>query len=95
MAFCITIFSKSKNINHAVFKIEPFGDVYSAISDYIIKKSNFPNLEAIPHMIDLPKHNDNMRKELNIPSDYFVIGRYGGFEQFDVKYRQIICFCYM
>ena len=80
-----TLVKNSKNLIHAVFNIEPFGDIYSAISDYIIKKSKFPYLEAIPYMIDLPYNINNMRKQLNIPSDYFVIGRYGGLEQFDIK----------
>ena len=36
-------------------------------------------------MVDLPQHNDDLRRELNIPMNYFVIGRYGGFEQFDIE----------
>jgi FkbM family methyltransferase len=74
-----------KNLIHAVFQIEPFGDKYSAISDYIVKKSKFLDIEAIPYMIDLPIHNDNMRNELNLPDNAFVIGRIGGYEQFDIK----------
>jgi hypothetical protein len=42
-------------------------------------------------MVDLPGHSDNMRKELNLPPDAYVIGRYGGFEQFDIQYvHQVI-----
>jgi hypothetical protein len=74
-----------KNLIHAVFDIEPFGDKYSAISDYIVKKSKYPDIDAIPYMIDLPINNDNMRKELNLSDDAFVIGRIGGYEQFDIK----------
>ena len=74
-----------KNLIHAVFDIEPFGDIYSAISDYIVKKSKYPDIDAIPYMIDLPIHNDNMRHDLNLPDNAFVIGRIGGYEQFDIK----------
>ena len=35
-------------------------------------------------MINLPTHNDNMRDELMIPKDAIVLGRYGGFGQFDI-----------
>ena len=75
----------SINLIHAVFNIEPFGDIYAGVSDYLIKKGNYKYLESVPHMVDLPQHNDDLRRELNIPMNYFVIGRYGGFEQFDIE----------
>lgn len=74
----------SINLIHAVFNIEPFGD-NAGVSDYLIKKSNYKYVESVPHMVDLPQHNDDLRRELNIPINYFVIGRYGGFEQFDIE----------
>jgi len=82
---CTELVKNCKNLIHAVFDIEPFGDKYSAISDYIVKKSKYPDIDAIPYMIDLPIHNDNMRHELNLPDNAFVIGRIGGYEQFDIK----------
>ena len=83
------LLKNSINLIHAVFNIEPFWsnkneDKYSAVSDYLIQKSNHKYLEAVPHIVDLPIHNQNMRKELNISEDKIVIGRYGGFEQFDL-----------
>ena len=82
---CTELVKKCKNLIHAVFDIEPFGDKYSAISDYIVKKSKYPDIDAIPYMIDLPIHNDNMIHELNLPDNAFIIGRIGGYEQFDIK----------
>jgi GR25 family glycosyltransferase involved in LPS biosynthesis len=81
-----------KNLIHAVFDIEPFGDKYAAISQYLSNKSTlYKNINYVPHMVDLPGHSDNMRKELNLPPDAYVIGRYGGFEQFDIQYvHQVI-----
>jgi len=75
----------SINLIHAVFNIEPFGDIYAGVSDYLIKKSNYKYVESVPLMVDLPQHNDDFKKELNIPMNYFVLGRYGGFEQFDIE----------
>jgi hypothetical protein len=37
-------------------------------------------------MIALPECDENLRKELNIPSDAIVFGRYGGKESFDIKF---------
>ena len=36
-------------------------------------------------MINLPECNDNMRIQLNIPNNAIVLGRIGGFYQFDIK----------
>ena len=79
-----TLVKNCKNLIHAVFNIEPFGDIYAGISEHIVKKSKYPDIDAIPHMIDLPIHNDNMRSELKLDDDDFIIGRIGGFYQFDV-----------
>jgi glycosyltransferase involved in cell wall biosynthesis len=35
-------------------------------------------------MVNLPKCDKNMRQQLNIPNDAIVIGRYGGYYQFDI-----------
>jgi hypothetical protein len=36
-------------------------------------------------MVNLPKCEENMRLNLNIPNDAIVIGRYGGYHQFDIQ----------
>jgi hypothetical protein len=82
-----TLVKNCKNLIHAVFNIEPFGDKYATISQYLSNKSIiYKNINYIPHMVDLPSHSDNMRKELNLPINSYIIGRYGGFEQFDIQY---------
>jgi hypothetical protein len=75
--------TKCKNLVHAVFDHFPHGDRYAMVSRYLSDKFD-NNLQAVPHMINLPKHNENMRQELNIPNDAFVFGRYGGEYQFDI-----------
>ena len=75
------------NINtavHCVFECnDPHGDYYTSIIPCIQNDYNYP---TIPHMINLPDTNDDLRKELNIPDDSVVFGRLGGYEQFDIEY---------
>lgn len=57
------------------------GDVYAAISPSVAK------IEApiVPHIcLKLPECSENLRKNLNIPDNALVFGRYGGFECFNV-----------
>jgi GR25 family glycosyltransferase involved in LPS biosynthesis len=72
------------NLNHAVFRLNPHGDKYASISEYLCEKYNI-NVPVVPHMINLPNHTENMRNELNISNEMVVIGRYGGFGQFDIN----------
>jgi len=71
------------NLNHAVFELQPHGDVYASISQDLcdIFKINVP---IVPHMINIENHDEDMRKYLNIPENAVVFGRYGGFYEFDV-----------
>ena len=74
-----------KTVVHCVFNCnEPHGNVYSAISQFI--KGYKQNIPVVPHMINLPNHDRNMREELNIPNEAIVYGRHGGYEQFDIDY---------
>jgi len=74
-----------KTVVHCVFNCNsPHGTIYSAISPYI--KGYNRNVPVVPHMINLPDHNNNMREELNIPEDAIVYGRYGGADSFDISY---------
>lgn len=80
---------KYKNVVHAVFQYdEPHGQVYAYVSEWLSKM--FGNRHPfVPHMIDLPSHDENMREHLGIPKDAVVFGRYGGFETFDIAYAKI------
>ena len=73
-----------KTAIHAVFEGgTPHGDKFAVISKDVNNAGDHP---VIPHMIDLPDHNENMRKELGIPEDALVFGRHGGYEQFNIDY---------
>lgn len=71
-----------KNVVHCVFDGHHYhGDVYAGISTTVTDK--YP---IVPHMIDLPEHNLNLRTTLNIPENAIVFGRYGGYETFNIDY---------
>lgn len=78
----------AKNFVHCIFNCkEPHGDIYASISD-VVEEYDY-KYPVLPHMINIPDHNENMRKDLNIPEDAIVFGRYGGKEQFDVHNVQM------
>ena len=77
-----------KTVIHCVFQCNsPHGDVYASIAPWVdYNNGRFP---FVPHIINLPNHNENMKEELNIPQDALVFGRFGGFKQFDIKYTEL------
>jgi hypothetical protein len=80
------IWNNCKTIKHCVFDTKfPESDFYLSISDYLNEKNN-TNVPVIPHIVSLEKdqNNKNLRNELNIPNDAIVIGRYGGFTEFNI-----------
>jgi hypothetical protein len=75
----------AKNCIHCVFVCtQPHGDIYSSISPWI--KGYNANYPVVPHMINLPTHNNNMREELNIPQNAVVFGGYGGKDSFSIDF---------
>ena len=78
--------SKCPNLIHSVFIIQPHGFKYAAVSKYLSDK--YVNIvDYVPHMINLPINlKENLRSMLNIPLDAIVFGRYGGKEQFNIKF---------
>ena len=68
---------------HCVFSMaQPHGTVYAGVSEWLAKQ--FGSTTWVPHIINLPKTNDDLRADLGIPRDAFVIGRHGGGDQFNV-----------
>jgi hypothetical protein len=72
-------------VNHAVFISQPHGYKYAILHNSLNQKYK-TNVSVVPHMIDMPHCNEDMREELKIPNDAIVLGRIGGFNQFDVQY---------
>uniref|UniRef100_A0A6C0DUX1 Glycosyl transferase family 1 domain-containing protein n=1 Tax=viral metagenome TaxID=1070528 RepID=A0A6C0DUX1_9ZZZZ len=79
------IWTNCKTIKHCVFNTTCIeGDFYISISNYLNEKYN-TNIPVIPHIVDLPNCDENLRNELNIPNDAMVFGRYGGKDTFDIQ----------
>ena len=79
------IWKNCKTIKHCVFDTRnPEGDFYISISEKLNDKYN-TNIPAIPHIVDLPEYNENLRNELNISEDAIVFGRYGGKDTFNLE----------
>ncbi|MEM8700676.1 MAG: hypothetical protein AAGF82_02535 [Pseudomonadota bacterium] len=72
---------------HAVFRhFEPHGDVYAYVSDWLSDWMTGGQAPAVPHMVSLPDDPGSLRPELGISKDAFVVGRYGGFDQFNIPF---------
>ena len=77
-----------KSVVHCVFSTAaPQGTIYSAISDWLNEahQSDFP---VVPLPVYMPETRDDLRAELGIPADAVVMGRYGGWSQFDIGFVQ-------
>ena len=80
-----SIWDKCKTIKHCVFETGcQEGNYYLSGSNHINNK-NKSSYPVLPHIVDLPNTDTNLRNELNIPDDAIVLGRYGGFHQFDLE----------
>lgn len=76
-----------KNCVHAVFKnCDPHGDVYAYVSEWLSQEMSGGKMPYVPHIVHLPDVDGDLRKELNIPEDAIVFGRYGGLETFDIPF---------
>jgi hypothetical protein len=74
-----------KTAIHCVFNMEhKFGNVYAGVSEWLAKRFNQPLW--VPHIIDVPKTTETLHEELQIPSDSFILGRLGGYDQFDIPF---------
>lgn len=83
------VFSKTaKNAVHAVFELEPHGDVYAAISPWVSGLNPSLKVPVVPHMVRLENTNENLRKDLGIPESATVFGRHGGFDSFDIGFTK-------
>lgn len=79
------VVQNAKNLIHAVFsEYDPHGDVYAYVSQWLSELHyDFP---YVPHMVSLPKPTKNLREEWGISSDKIIVGRYGGYDTFDIPW---------
>lgn len=76
------------NLMHNVFNFySPHGDKYAYVSKWLSDIASGGKCGYVPHIVSLPKEPSvDIRKELGIDKDKLVIGRYGGFDQFDIGF---------
>ena len=78
-----TIWGNCNTVKHCVFELDGYeSDFYIGIGDCLNEKYN-TNYPIIPYIVDLPDCDDNLRRELNIPDNAVVFGRYGGEWEFN------------
>jgi glycosyltransferase involved in cell wall biosynthesis len=71
---------------HAVFQAnDPHGTHYAYVSEWLANKMNNGST-YVPHMVDLPRPNKDIRETLGIAKDKIVVGRLGGFNTFDLPF---------
>ena len=81
-----SIWQNCKTMKHCVFSFAcPESDYYCGIGNELNIKYN-TNYPVIPHIVDLPDIEGNLRQELGIPENAVVLGRYGGTSTFDIPY---------
>tara|TARA_R110000824_G_scaffold231335_2_gene419149 strand:+ start:28560 stop:29570 length:1011 start_codon:yes stop_codon:yes gene_type:complete len=78
--------SNCKTLAHCIFRCdEPHGDVYAGVCKYIVDKFGGKH-PYVDHIIEKPDVTTNLRNEVGIPKDAFVIGRHGGYHQFSIPF---------
>ena len=78
-----------KTANHAVFQSnQPHGDRFAYISEWLSTYCSNGTLPYVPHVVNLPPPNMDLRAKLGISKNKFVFGRHGGFKTFDIGFVQ-------
>jgi len=87
--FDANISFSTKSAIHGVFDLDPHGDKWAVISEWLsqdVQKRRQINVPIVPHIVQLPETNQNLRERLNIPKGAFVVGRHGGYDQLDIPF---------
>jgi hypothetical protein len=80
------LFPNIKNFVHAVFQEKDVhGDYYAYVSKWLAEKMGMPD-NYLPHIVNLPEPQKNFREQLKISKDSIVIGRHGGYNEFDLPF---------
>ncbi len=65
---------------------EKHGYKYAYVSKWSSQHCSNLQVPYVPHMINLPDENGNIRSELGIPKDAIVFGRTGGLDSWDISF---------
>lgn len=83
------ILNNTKTLVHSVFMQsidQAHGHCYAFVSKWLSDVCSSGSIPFVPHMLNLPDIDINLRGELNIPKDGIVFGRYGGYDTFDIDF---------
>jgi hypothetical protein len=76
-----------KSAIHAVFQYkQPYGDRFAYISEWLSRELSNHKIPFVPHIVNLPKPNLDLRRQLGIPPQKKIIGRIGGYDTFDIDF---------
>ena len=71
--------SVCKNLIHCTgMENDPHGDVYAYVSEWLSQSCSGGAHPYVPHIVDLPDENGDLRAQLKIPDSALVFGRTGG-----------------
>lgn len=75
---------------HTIFKhLEPHGDVYAYVSQWLSEEVSGSQYPFVPHMVNFEEEvSEDMRAELSIPKTAKVFGYHGGSESFNIAFVQ-------
>lgn len=70
-------------VSAQISKSDIHGDRYFVCSPWL---SKITGIDYVPHMINLPEVEEDLREELKISKESFVFGRNGGYDSFDLQF---------
>lgn len=75
-----------RNVVHGVFDTcPPHGDRFAYVSEWLADHASQSRYPAVPHIVDLPSVEGDLRADLEIPATATVLGRHGGWDTFDLE----------
>ena len=76
-----------RTVVHEVFRFfDPHGDAYAYISPWLAEAAAAGRYPAVPHIVDPPPPQGNLRAEFGVPAGAVVVGRHGGPDQLNVPF---------
>lgn len=77
---------ETKSLIHAVFSNKDIhGDSYAYVSKWLANKMEMPE-NYVPHIVNMSKATKNYRSKLGISDSSIIIGRHGGYTEFDLPF---------
>ena len=78
---------RGRTVVHEVFRFfDPHGDAYAYISPWLAEAAAAGRYPAVPHIVDPPPPQGNLRAEFGVPAGAVVVGRHGGPDQLNVPF---------